>query len=153
MPSKRVNNVQSFEVSLRKWGEGRPREMVLQAQRKIALEALTSLVFMTPVDRGRAMGNWQVAINTPRAIAPFKGGKRIRDGGDIEENRAIAAANSMEQAKNIKAVRRNQIIWLSNTVPYILKLEGSPVPPPTSKQAPAGMVRVTKVRLELMFGL
>lgn len=143
-----ATNVKSFTLALQRWGETRPVEMVLKAQKRIALIGLRSLVFMTPVDTGRARSNWQVAVNTPSVITPFQGGKRVRDGGDQEENGALAAESSLGQSSKINKVKRNQIIWISNSVPYILVLEG---PPGSSPQAPEGMLGPTVARLKTMF--
>jgi len=51
-----------------------PEEIVL-FQKKIALEALRKLVKRTPVDTGRARGNWQVTSNSfPTEPLPGDGG-------------------------------------------------------------------------------
>ncbi len=149
-----ATNVKSFNIAIRDWTKKRPPAEALKAQKKIALEALRSLVFMTPVDTGRARGNWVVTMNTPSKATPYKGLGRVRQGGDLAGNAAAATSFAMEQVSKINGyTRAGQIIWITNNVAYILKLEG--LDPegegPTSRQAPLGMLRVTKLRLELMF--
>lgn len=147
-----VTNVRDFNQRIKLATRKLPAKKSLTLQKKVALEALRSLVFMTPVDTGRARGNWVVTMNTPSTANPFKGGLRIRQGGDFDANSAAATAFAMEQTTKILNYKRfGQVIWITNTTPYILELEGVSKEP-TSMQAPAGMLMVTKLRLELMFG-
>lgn len=147
-----ATNVRDFNQRIRVVTKNLPAKKAFTLQKKVALEALKSLVFMTPVDTGRARGNWVVTMNTPSKANPFKGGMRIRQGGDLDANSAAATAFAMEQTSKILAYQRmNQVIWITNTTPYILGLEGVDKAP-TSMQAPAGMLMVTKIRLNLMFG-
>lgn len=147
-----VTNVRDFNRLIKVATKNLPAKKVFTLQKKVALEALRSLVFMTPVDTGRAQGNWVVTMNTPSKATPFKGGLRIRQGGDQDANRAAATAFAMEQTSKILSYQRmGQVIWITNNTPYILELEGVNKEP-TSMQAPAGMLMVTKLRLELMFG-
>ncbi len=149
-----ATNVKDFSRRIKLATRKLPAQKSLLLQKKVALEALRSLVFMTPVDTGRARGNWVVTMNTPSKANPFKGDMRIRQGGDFDANSAAATAFAMEQTSKILSYQRmNQVIWITNNTPYILELEGvGDAPGPTSSQAPAGMLRITKLRLELMFG-
>lgn len=149
-----ATNVKDFNQRIRVATKKLAPEKVFTLQKKVALEALKSLVFMTPVDSGRAQGNWVVTMNTPSKANPFKGGLKIRQGGDMEANSAAATAFAMSQTtKILNYKRKNQVIWITNTTPYILELEGvGEAKGPTSSQAPQGMLRITKLRLELMFG-
>lgn len=110
-------------------------KQVSQATRRLALQALSGLVLRTPVDTGRARGNWQVSIGAPR------------DGETGTNDRAgagtIAAGNAV-----IGQQRAFQVIVLQNNLPYITRLnEGS------SQQAPAGYVEGTIASLGLGGGL
>lgn len=93
--------------------------------RKICLDLLSGIVLKTPVDTGRARGNWMTSIGSPRTGTTLQtdksGSGTIADGmGDI----AKATGN---------------VFWITNNLPYIYRLEFEG----WSKQAPAGMVRVT----------
>jgi len=79
-------------------------------------------VLATPVDTGRARGNWLVGLNFP---VEAEAESEDRGGGST-----IAAGNA-----DIARARAVDDIWLSNNLPYITKLnEGS------SFQAPVGFV-------------
>jgi hypothetical protein len=93
-------------------------------QRRISLGALTSIVLKTPVDTGRARGNWQagtVANEVQLDIEDPSGG------GAIDSGNA-----GLRQAKAFQPL----IIW--NNVEYINFLEEG-----SSTQAPQGMVALT----------
>jgi len=119
-----------------------------------AMELFKSVIMMTPVDTGRARGNWQCTMTRPA------------DGViDSEQSEEATIAKMMEIT--LKSSIRNGI-FLTNNLPYIQKLEygGYPNPPKNgsydkkskgfvikteagySKQAPAGMVRVSLERIE-----
>ena len=125
------------------------------AQRKIALDLLAGVVRRTPVDTGRARGNWQLSIGHPA--------KGVLDRKMTKRNKTIKE----EQAK-LKKLPPFGVVWLSNNLPYIEALEfGKFVPknPGPSKdsrkkrkgktwvkggysvQAPKGMVRVTLAQI------
>lgn len=147
-----ATNVRDFNQRIRIATKNIPAKKVFTLQKKVALEALRSLVFMTPVDTGRARGNWVVTMNTPAKGNPYKGGMRIRQGGDFAANSEAATGFAMRQTSKILAYQRmNQVIWITNTTPYILELEGVDKKA-TSLQAPFGMLTMTKLRLNLMFG-
>ena len=78
----------------------------------------------TPVDTGRARGNWQCTIG-----APFGG-----------EN----ANGSDEQIQQTIPRRAGSVVYLTNNVPYIQKLEYDG----HSSKAPTGMVRINVARFE-----
>ncbi|MCY1388625.1 hypothetical protein D9M71_34000 [compost metagenome] len=105
---------------------------IIEAHDKIAraatLELFSGVVKSTPVDTGRARGNWQTSVS-----APAEG---ITDREDKGGSKAIAEvnANTPEGA--------GQETFLSNNLPYIEILEHG-----GSKQAPAGMVAVNFARV------
>ncbi|MEN6306679.1 MAG: HK97 gp10 family phage protein [Anaerohalosphaeraceae bacterium] len=108
-------------------------EKVILLQKKIVLEALKRLVMKTPVDTGRARGNWQVTIGRPATAAieavDKSGGETIKKG--------LAAIADMPPY---------QVVWISNNVDYIEFLEDG-----TSRQAPEGMMSLTLEELKVMF--
>lgn len=117
-----------FELDLTKAVE-KAKGRVGVVLRKTALELFTQIVRKTPVDTGRARGNWTAGIGTLPAgtDAPDKKG-----GATIAQAAAVIATAEPD----------GPAIYIGNNTPYILRLEIGP-PKPTSKQAPAGMVRVS----------
>jgi hypothetical protein len=110
-----------------------------QQVRVIALELFRRVILKTPVDTGRARANWQFSRDTPSAVPTAETDK---SGGATVEK--IGSELQKEQAGGV--------FWLANNLPYIRVLEYGEYPDPNagtktvggySKQAPAGMVRVT----------
>jgi hypothetical protein len=92
--------------------------------RTAALKVLRGVTFATPVDTGRAKGNWQTSLSAPIGIDI----QRLDRSGQA----AIAAGTSeIGKAKEIKYPE----IWIVNNLPYIEKLNGG-----SSTQAPAKFV-------------
>jgi hypothetical protein len=101
---------------------GRKAEMVVRAS---ALSVGASLVRRTPVDTGRAKGNW----------VPGIGAANTSTSANSSGDAAVSAIN-----QTLQAWRPGQTIYITNSLPYIKRLEDG-----WSKQAPAGMVRLTVV--------
>lgn len=122
----------------------RTRAKADQWVRQIALEADTRLREKTPVDTGRARGNWNIGVDSPDGTwSDLK-----REGAGPAMPREIPPG-----------VGLGHRVYLTNSVPYIEVLEygGYPNPPKRgtgktiggfSRQAPAGMVRITAVELQ-----
>ena len=113
------------------------KEVELKDVRKTYAFALySSIVKKTPVDTGRARGNWNITVG---------------------HDDTTASTRTKPQFKNVDEVPKvegDETIYISNNLPYITKLEygGYPNPPKGgkgktingySKQAPEGMVGVT----------
>jgi len=101
--------------------------------KKVAFEALRRLVSKTPVDTGRARGDWQVTIGDPAT-------------GQLD---VLDVSGSLTVAAGLAALAGlppYQIVWISNNVDYIERLEHG-----HSKQAPEGMLAVTVEELRAMF--
>lgn len=94
----------------------------------ICAEASRSIIEMTPVDTGRAQGNWYASINT------------IDTSTSEERKKAEALSIANNEAKKAYG----KIFNLTSNLPYIKKLEYG-----WSKQAPTGMVRITTERVSL----
>lgn len=113
--------------------------------RKVLFDMSSGVVVMTPVDSGRARGNWQFGAGSiPSGVIAGAG-----------------AGDSMPrlQAGIAEANADGKIYYVVNNLPYIHKLEngGYPNPPKHdggktasgySTQAPQGMVRVTIIRFQ-----
>lgn len=98
-----------------------------ETQKAIVLELFGSVILDTPVDTGRARGNWQTTNN-----APAQGETK---GLDPSGARALARLEA-------EIVRFDKTIYLSNNLPYAGALEYG-----YSDQAPAGMVRKNIARV------
>ena len=114
----------SFTSETGDWADKAEARMTL-AVRKIAMSVFREVILMSPVDTGRFKGNWQVAINS----IP-QGTLEINDTtGMVSISKADAAALQLQAGESI---------YLVNNLPYARALEYG-----HSKQAPAGMVRIT----------
>lgn len=96
---------------------------------KITIEAGSSLVMKTPFDTGMARFNWQPG----KAII-----SGVIEGADKSGSTPIA--NIVDFSMTLKA---GDIAYISNSLPYIQKLENG-----WSKQAISGMVKLTVVEFK-----
>ena len=106
---------------------------VNKVQRKVGLDALRRLIEKTPVDTGRAKGNWQVGINQ-------------RPQGALEAEDKSGSATFAKGAAAIATSHPFCEIHLTNNVQYILALENG-----HSQQAARGMLSVTLEELMEVF--
>jgi hypothetical protein len=92
--------------------------------RKVVIDITSELVRMTPMDTGHARSNY------------FWGNSRV-SGIDaaLNTNGAASLARAFTFAESVMA---GGVCYITNNLPYIMKLEYG-----SSKQAPAGMARVT----------
>ena len=93
--------------------------------RKISIDLFTKTIKRTPVDTGRARANWNTSVNAP-------------DVGVTQTTDTSGVAAIGEVKARIGNWKQGDI-YLTNSLPYIRRLEYDG----WSKQAPAGMVRVT----------
>jgi hypothetical protein len=85
----------------------------------------TMIIEKTPVDTGRAKGNWMSAFDAP-------------DTATSETRQAAQSIGGLHLKFTPSSVARNNSIFITNSLPYIKRLENG-----YSKQAPAGMVRLS----------
>ena len=97
------------------------------AMRKIGLSVFRRIIVRTPVDTGRARGNWQASFGQPRGDTIDRNDKS----GTLAVSAAIASAASWKPATDGS-------FFITNNLPYIGRLENG-----YSRQAPAGMVAIT----------
>jgi hypothetical protein len=93
--------------------------------RKVCLDLFKSLSVKSPVDTGRFRGNWQVGVGSMNGDTSSP----VDPGGEQSISRAEGA---------LANVKVGGVIYLTNSLPYAQRLEYG-----HSKQAPAGMVRLT----------
>jgi hypothetical protein len=134
-----------FQLDLRNFATKIPSEEINKLARAIAMDALKGVVLKTPVDTGRARGNWEVTTGKPSVnvdIASYEG-KHIPE--KLAET--VVASRAIENGAGVIATAEpeKQVIWVSNNVPYIEELENG-----SSKQArnPDGMVMRTLLEIK-----
>lgn len=96
--------------------------------RRVALQVAASCIGLSPVDTGRFRANWHIGISNPYRLTSLSVDK---DG----------AATVLKASGELSSWEPGQDIWISNSLPYAERLEYG-----WSKQAPAGMVRLTVQR-------
>jgi hypothetical protein len=131
----RGKSAREFSIDLKKFGKV-THAQAEQIFRRIALELDQLVVLGTPVDLGRARGNWFPSIATPSSLVD----EEIRDksGGQ-----AIAKVQGI-----VAGAKLGESIWLTNNLPYILPLENGH----SQKQAPQGMVDVNVEKIAAQLG-
>jgi hypothetical protein len=97
--------------------------------RYLTLDLDYSIVKTTPVDTGRAKGNWLPSIGSP-----------ITEEIDRLDPTGEAVMNEIASVVPLKA---GQVVWLSNNVHYIQKLEYGHSP----QAGPHAMVRLNVLRI------
>jgi hypothetical protein len=94
--------------------------------KRVAFDVFARIVRKTPVDKGRARASWTISVNNAdRTVQP--------DGQASYPVPQVGALN----------VQPGDSIWISNNLPYIVKLEEG-----HSQQAPAGMVAVSLAEVD-----
>ena len=95
--------------------------------RKTALELQSSMIRMSPVGVGTFRGNWQAGIGSINTTTT-----------DAANSDALGRSTTV-----LQGWKAGQTIYLTNSMPYARRLEFG-----WSKQAPAGMVRLSVQNLE-----
>ena len=99
--------------------------------RNSTIELFGRVVKMTPVDTGRAKGNWQCTVGSPAT-------------DEIDRLDKSGSTVMAEVKQNVP--KAGNVVWLANNVPYIRALEYG-----HSKQAPEGMVRIAVAEFGSIF--
>lgn len=126
-------SAKQFAIELDKWFEDEVEEKIVLVAQKIGMEVLRRLIMKSPVNTGRFRGNWSVAIGSPDTS--------VKASVDKPGQATIAAGSAV-----INGLSEPQAIWLTNNLPYALRLENG-----WSQQAPAGIVAVTVTEIEAFF--
>ena len=113
----------SFSLDLEKFAK-KAGNNAAAVVKKVAIDMFSQVVIRTPVDTGRARGNWQVTFNTPAA-------------GTIDYVDP-SGRNTQAQISGKLSGWKQGDIWMTNNLPYARRLEYG-----WSKQAPSGFVRIT----------
>ncbi len=111
-------------------------------QRKVAFDIYAGTLKRWPVDTGHSRANWLIGINSPV--------REIREADKKQKGKKGAVPSAMRTEGKAAVAqmsdrRPDQVIWISNNVPYAEVIEFGLYPNETgfSKQAPQGAVRVT----------
>jgi len=143
----------SFQTDIEKWA-AKAIGGIKTVVKCVRFKVVNDVIFNTPVDTGRARGNWQASIGAP--IAGFTDKEDKAGQATVTAGIAIASDNVGSD------------FYIVNNLPYIRVLEygGYPVPVKRgtynkqkgvweirseggfSKQAPQGIVRVTVRNVE-----
>ena len=99
-------------------------------RKAITIELFNSVILDTPVDTGRARGNWQCSGGSPML-------------NSVEREDPTGSQATSEVVSKVESSFGDGSMFLSNNLPYIQRLEFG-----HSKQAPAGMVRKNIARIE-----
>jgi hypothetical protein len=132
-----------WSVNLEKYAAAK-KKGIKSVRRIFAFNCYSHIVMRTPVDSGRARGNWNVSVGTPDNSTSEKTSPQYSFPDQVPE------ANGDES------------MFVTNNLPYIRKLEygGYPKQPkkPTgktvngySRQAPNGMVGITVAEVDNLF--
>lgn len=94
-----------------------------------SVDFFSRLVMRTPVDTGRARGNWNVVVTSG-----YKGWS-----ADYDENRFDkTGATTIERARAVLENSPGKRAYISNNTPYLVYLDKG-----WSNQAPHGIVQIT----------
>jgi hypothetical protein len=110
--------------------------------KRVGFDVFGRIVRKTPVDTGRARASWNISVNqADRSLANVQ--TTVKPGTTITktlQRRSVKAAVTALQNQTLGTfqMKPGDTIWISNNLPYIVKLEEG-----HSKQAPAGMVAVS----------
>lgn len=124
-------NLKQFNAALKKASKKFIGENIVKFHKAVVLEAFTRIVKRTPVDTGRARGNWQLGINTSS--------NTILDVKIKDEETALRIG-----LQALTSITPFSIVHITNNLEYIYYLEYVR----TSEQHPEGMVEVTIAELK-----
>jgi len=133
-----IRGLKTFNRELRRVSRRLSQEQAIVFFKKLGLDLLRLVVQRTPVDSGRARGNWQLTVNVPAS----------GETGKFDTSSNLSGGGSTEDISALSQLKLGDVIFLTNNVPYIVRLERG-----WSKQAPKGMLTVSIRQLrEDVFG-
>lgn len=129
-----MSNVAQFNISLEK-AATKIRGDMNKFYKQVCMEVLKRIVLRTPVQTGRARGNWQLEIGRPASgILDVEGSKGEMT--DLSVNSGIS---------KLRDIPPFSIVHVTNNVEYLFYLEYDR----RSPQHPEGMVEVTLTEMAL----
>jgi alpha-glucuronidase len=130
------SNLNEFRRLLQKQAQRAMEATFKDTQAAIGRHVFEKVILRTPVLTGHARHNWRPSINEQvdeRQDGVF-GGTTTGEPITAEERSRWKAVH-----KQLQAMPLGQTLWISNNVPYILRLESGT----WSAKAPQGMVEIT----------
>ena len=130
-----------FNLSMEKFAE-KTLDKLEVGFKKVAFGLSEDIIMATPVDSGRARGNWFPEINS------FSN----QEDNNADGSGSVAVSKVASKTRTLKL---GQTFTLTNNLPYIVRLEyglypltskGSKTISGFSKQAPQGMVRINLIK-------
>ena len=110
----------------------------------VALELFGSVIKDTPADTGRARGNWQCSIGSPKS-GVLSGDSESETETPAPNGDGPKTAAAIQDVRNVALkLLPDQTIFLTNNLVYIRRLEYDG----WSSQSPAGMVRKNVARIQ-----
>jgi hypothetical protein len=121
------------------------KDDLVTLQKRIVLEVLRRVVLRTPVDTGRARGNWQIEVGS---IPKGETGKLAK--GEDAEAASIGSAQGgqviADGLAKLKQLGFSEVVWIANNLEYVVFLEDG-----SSGQAEAGMLEITLLEVSETF--
>ncbi|WEH89790.1 hypothetical protein PX669_05755 [Acinetobacter soli] len=99
---------------------------LVKQQKEIVADALQGVVLQSPVDTGAFRANHRVSVGS------------VDQSANESEKDKSGAGTISKGLQNLVALKPFQTVYLSNSLPYALKLENG-----SSDQAPLGIYKVT----------
>ena len=128
-------NLKDFNAQITKAAKGFIDEDVAKFVKAVALEVFRRIILRTPVDTGRARGNWQIEIG--QAAQGI-----IDEFTDGESDFTVVFDKAEAKLDNVKPF---SVVHITNNVEYVYYLEYDK----RSAQHPEGMVEITLAEMAL----
>ena len=126
---------------------------IKEVRKAYAFALYSSIVKKTPVDTGRARGNWNISVGSadtstddPSSYPTSYRKRQKKNAKSGKKTSRPAAKLKYKDPASISTPDGDESIFISNNLPYIESLEYG-----SSKQAPNGMVGVTLANNENIF--
>lgn len=119
---------------------------IKKVRKAYAFALYSSIVKKTPVDTGRARGNWNISVGKEDTSVDDPSSYPKSSGKYKNKSSPPPARLKHKDPSSFPDPKEDESIFISNNLPYITSLEYG-----SSKQAPAGMVGVTLANNENIF--
>lgn len=134
-----MSSLAEFNRQIRAQTKDLAEKELVKFHKKLVLEMFRRIVMKTPVDTGRAKGNWNVTVNqTTQEVLQTLDETGI---GDIDQSNFARALGKLA------GLRPFSVVYISNNLDYIEFLEAGH----SERQAPRGMVAITIEEINAFF--
>ena len=141
MSNPNQSNIFSFQADLNRFAQRIDVDIGTVVKHTV-LTLHKKIVMRTPVDTGRARASWGISRGERAAtVAPER--QRAAKSSKQEATEEALKAQAVVKAADSKS-GAYAVWWIFNNLPYIKPLEYG-----SSRQAPAGMVRVSMAEVEM----